>query len=1385
MKTRFYAGLTFCLLAVGGSLWLLRKAPDTAPAVTASTPVVSAPARQPLAPVPPPASLSPLLTKKAAPKLTPAVVPPAETPSEFSEFRDWTQRFAAATDKDRLRAEGITLATARRAALATLIRENPEQALALALPWSARKDLPAEVTALLEERISGIGELALLASTPLVGQPATTAPLYRAALIGRREFRAYTYGRRQKSTRQLPAASLHGIALDGDLAVSDSPVRILEPGEPFGDLPVEPVCSISGELAAAPAKDSLTVAADVGGRIQFFCDPDHAKTAAHNLAFAENNAADDSPGSSTVTGRPSYAWTHGTKKVLVIRVDFPDFVGTPTNFGDGQAITEDYIVNAFNGAGGVRDFYQQNSFGQTALLLGAATGGDSPDVTGVLRMPTNANYYAASNFNTLLHSDARNAAQNAGFNVSGYDRIGVVFSRLSSRPNSKITYAGLGNLNGPNFWINSYFDLRVVGHEIGHNYGLNHASFREVTDGNPVSSGGTTNEYGDPFDIMGSGSDITHHFSHWNKSILQWIPDEAVTTISTSGTYRVYRFDDQSANLTHPLALKVVRDATHDYWIGHRRATSNSGLDNGAYILWGFNENTYGELLDMTTPGTTPNDAALAVGVTFNDTNAGIALRPTARGGSGADEWLDVQVTFQPRIQWEQSIYLTDENGGTAVLTVTRNNNSSGTVSVNYNTVGITASAPGDYTATNGTLTWNNGDMSPKTVSISLVNDGVAEGLEYFGVRLTNITGGVIAGTNLARVILAEPGTSDATMPIYWASSTVYKVLPLPDGSTLIGGAFDQLQDESFALYDQQGYIRLRPDGYLDQEFTGGGGVIGPFGQLVRDIALQTDGKILLAGNFTNLNGVTAKPLARLNSDGSLDSSFNVGGAGPNGAVHAVIAQPDGKILIGGAFTSYNGTAREYIARLHANGTLDTSFVGPDFAATSTWRINSLALQPDNKILAAGVFYFSGSPFKAGLCRLDSNGTLDSTFNGVTQGAHAATNTSTLLEIRQVVPLNDGKILIAGMFSAYNNVGRSGLARLTSTGSLDTGFVPTNNGYCSTVLVQPDGKLLVGGTFTVMNGAIATNFARLQTNGTLDTSFNAAAGPDAEVRNMTLRPDGRVVMGTTGSGYFQSLFDGAFWHFFPGLPARPGTIQWSADAFAGVEGTSALLTATRTGGSGGALSVNYATVAGSATNTDFTATNGTLTWANGETNAKTVTIPITADVLADSGETFAVNLGPALMESTLLGTTRKTTVTVTTGFGAWQATNFTTLELANAAISGDAADPDGDGLANVVEYAGGFSPHVYNSNSLSSSKILKISNTNFLTLTYRRRTPAPDLSFVGLTAANLSTNLWLTNAVLVGSPTNNGDGTESITLRDALPATNFQRYLRMGVSRTP
>lgn len=269
----------------------------------------------------------------------------------------------------------------------------------------------------------------------------------------------------------------------------------------------------------------------------------------------------------------------------------------------------------------------------------------------------------------------------------------------------------------------------------------------------------------------------------------------------------------------------------------------------------------------------------------------------------------------------------------------------------------------------------------------------------------------------------------------------------------------------------------------------------------INTLAIQPDGKILVGGAFTSIGGETRNRIARLLPDGTLDGGFN-----PNvnsGSVYCLAVMGDGSVLVGGSFSAISGVGRSNLARIHADGTLDT-----EFNTTVGGPVITLAVQPDGKILLGGSFTSAGGQTRNRIARLNADGTLDSGFNPTIGDA------VTCMALQA-----DGKILIGGYFtsitiptsSGSSSYGRGRIARLNGDGTLDGGFNPNAGGVVNCIALQPDGNILLGGNFTVVGGSSRPYLARVLPNGTLDGAFYP--NPDNTVYSLALQTDGTILAG--------------------------------------------------------------------------------------------------------------------------------------------------------------------------------------------------------------------------------------------------------------------------------
>ena len=347
-----------------------------------------------------------------------------------------------------------------------------------------------------------------------------------------------------------------------------------------------------------------------------------------------------------------------------------------------------------------------------------------------------------------------------------------------------------------------------------------------------------------------------------------------------------------------------------------------------------------------------------------------------------------------------------------------------------------------------------------------------------------------IPGMLAAQTGSVDPGFNTGT----GANNTVRAFLVQPDGNVVMSGAHSLYNGSSANTI-----VRLDVYGAVDPGFSAGTGA----NNYISAMALQPDGKILIGGAFTSYDGIGRNYIARINANGTLDASFNPG-SGANQRVEAIVVQPDGKILIGGVFQNFNGSGRNRIARLNANGTVDTGFV-PGTGANQ--NVEALALQSDGKVLVGGSFTsFNGTALNR-IARLNSDGSLDMTFTPGT-GASAT--------IWDMALQPDGKLVVGGEFTTFNGTARGRIARLNTNGSLDLTFA-TGSGLsavCRRLEMHGGGKVLVAGNFTSANGVGRNRIARLNADGSTDLTFNPGMGlNNGEAWALAARPDGRVLLG--------------------------------------------------------------------------------------------------------------------------------------------------------------------------------------------------------------------------------------------------------------------------------
>ena len=370
--------------------------------------------------------------------------------------------------------------------------------------------------------------------------------------------------------------------------------------------------------------------------------------------------------------------------------------------------------------------------------------------------------------------------------------------------------------------------------------------------------------------------------------------------------------------------------------------------------------------------------------------------------------------------------------------------------------------------------------------------------------------GGGTGTTPRNRLGRINPGGSvDAFDP--GADSVAHAITVQPDGKIVVGGSFTLLGGGGSGSTTRNHVGRLHADGSLEVDFDPGAD------GFVSALALQPDGKILVGGDFLALGGgtgtMTHEYIGRLNADGSVDGTFT---PSANCEVLDIAVQPDGKIVLGGFFTEFIcGAAtitRNSIARLNADGTLDE-----DFNPGANNGVQTVAIQPDGKILVGGFFSTiggggEGNTTRNTIARLNPDGTVDTAFDPGTDGG-----------VYTIVVQPDGKILVGGTFGTLAGITRANIGRLNPDGTIDEGFDPGADNTVFTMTLQSDGKILVGGHFDGLGGGTGTTprsrIGRLNVDGSVDT-FDP--GADQLVQTIAVQSNGKIVVG----GFFSTLGGG-------------------------------------------------------------------------------------------------------------------------------------------------------------------------------------------------------------------------------------------------------------------
>ena len=328
---------------------------------------------------------------------------------------------------------------------------------------------------------------------------------------------------------------------------------------------------------------------------------------------------------------------------------------------------------------------------------------------------------------------------------------------------------------------------------------------------------------------------------------------------------------------------------------------------------------------------------------------------------------------------------------------------------------------------------------------------------------------------------------------------SVVAIAPLPDGKVIVAGDFITAGGGGFGTTQMPRVARVNADGSLDTTFD----IRADGFDYVTAMAVQPDGKVLVGG------WVSSVRLVRMNPDGTFDG-FD---SGTDGDIRAFLVQADGRILVGGSFGflgrgQFGDQSRPFFGRLSADGAAEA--FAQDLLLDN--EVLAIAQQPDGKVLLGGRFttVHNGSTQRRHLLRLNSNGTLDASFNPGANGVVSA-----------ITVQPDGGILVGGQFSMLGGgtgtTTRHRIGRILSNGNVDAGYDPGADGDVLAIALQTDGRVVVGGSFSTIGGggtgtALRRRIARLEANGAVDMVFDPGTEMGSSVATLKIQSDGRILV---------------------------------------------------------------------------------------------------------------------------------------------------------------------------------------------------------------------------------------------------------------------------------
>jgi len=584
--------------------------------------------------------------------LLPTVASSNNTVNPLTDFKDWLLVKPSHAKKAIWEQQGLLIAKARHKKMTELIKTSPKMALEQSISFQEYARLPDSIKPYIEKPFSQRVNLLVLPNedpaSALVNENNTLIEFVGSDKY--QSFQVYRYGERQQILSK-DGISAQGISLNGNAVIANKPLMLVQPKDrAYIQQHFTPISTQTTDFYTGEVIQGEAVLALAGGKIFQFSSVANMEKLNVKLSLLEKkvhpqvgsqllfkamlrsdlstNAALSFEEQVDILTSPTRLakedWTTSVKKVFFIRVAVSD--------NSNPVQSKASLLTALNNASDVlkeishNKTYLQNSVSDQVLTLSHVS-----------------DYYDGNNSGEL-YDEATNLfnALNTGIDLANYDIVGIYIG------GTKIKAGWAGLAGGSRQWLNNSSGLTLVTHEFGHNYGLGHSNFWETNNASVIGAGSEIG-YGDKFDIMGGGDAPNSHFHPQAQVKLNWMETADWIDVTSSGSYRIARFDHENA--TGKRALRIARAGEGYYWLGHRQKIENESLKNGLYTLW-QKENSGKSMLLDTTPGSfadskeDKNDASITIGRTYADSDKGIYITPLAKGGVEPNQWIEVQVNL-------------------------------------------------------------------------------------------------------------------------------------------------------------------------------------------------------------------------------------------------------------------------------------------------------------------------------------------------------------------------------------------------------------------------------------------------------------------------------------------------------------------------------------------------------------------------------------------------------------------------------------------------------------------------------------------------------------------------------------------------------------------